>query len=138
MSGEGPSSNILQEQMRILSSQVTQLQNRVVQYSFGTIVGIRREGSQAFYEVQVRPDRDQVSPARFKYIPLIDETEVIAASYGSPEDLIGRRVRIEYRGAHWSQGTAKLVRETNRRTDVSANLETSTQPFTFAPPGSGM
>ena len=43
------------------------------------------------------------------FIPLAQPMEQLTAVYGSPRDLIGRRVRIEYQGSKWFLGRATIT-----------------------------
>jgi len=72
------------------------------------------------------------SPLRFA-----DPPDMLAMNYGTPSDLIGRRVKIEYTGNHWEAGVCTVV-EGRRISTAQSILEVPSRGFRYAPPGSGV
>lgn len=137
--GSGTSSHPFQENMRELSSRVERVQASAIQQIYGTIVGFLSDSSgDQYFKVQVRPDADQTSQSRLSYVLLGDDPDHIASNYGAPQDLVGKRVRVVYRGGAWTSGMAYLTGDIGNNRSVRERFNTRTQPFSWAPPGSGI
>jgi hypothetical protein len=83
-------------------------EERKVEY--GYIVDVpAQEGAGRRYLVLAIRESSALDPAKAPFFVAIEGTiEELASLYGEPRELIGRRIRVEYRG-HPSQGIAYLV-----------------------------
>jgi hypothetical protein len=73
-------------------------------------------------------------------IPLQEHPAMIAANYGSPDELVGRYVcKVEYRGSSVNRGVATIVKPiTNDREITEQTNQVQITGAAFAPPGSGL
>lgn len=137
--GSGTTSHTFQEEIRGISARIERVQASSAQHIYGTIIGYKRDESEGdLYKVQIRPDGDSTSGSRFNYISLGDDPAMIASNYGAPRDLVGKRVKVVFRGGSWTSGLAYIVGDRANARSLRAQFNTSTNPFSWAPPGSGM
>lgn len=73
-------------------------------------------------------------------IPLQEHPSMLAANYGSPEELIGRYVcKVEYRGSSVNRGVATIVKPiTDDKELTEQTNQVQITGAAFAPPGSGL
>jgi hypothetical protein len=73
-------------------------------------------------------------------IPLQEHPSMIAANYGSPEELVGRYIcKVEYRGSSVNRGVAMIVKPiTNDQEITEQTNQVQITGAAFAPPGSGI
>jgi hypothetical protein len=69
-------------------------------------------------------------------IPLEESPEFIAATYGAPEDLVGRRVRIEHIGWDVTKGVGRIVAGRSV-SPIGTVMELPSRGFRFAAAGQG-
>lgn len=137
--GSGTTSHTFQEQIRDIAGRVERVQASSTQHIYGTIIGFARDsGGGELYKVQIRPDGDPTSSNRHDYVLLGDDAASLASNYGAPHDLVGKRVKIVFRGGSWTGGLAYIVGDRSNQTNVRNHFDTSTNPFSWAPPGSGI
>ena len=104
---------------------------------FGHIVEIASIDEEDQYLVLVLPEGAILSAEFYAaFLPLEDRPDILASNYGTPRDLIGRRVRIDYYGLDWTKGLARII--TNRRVESPGNtIEMPARSFRFAVAGGG-
>lgn len=86
------------------------LYSRRLNVEYAYIVGIAATEEEPRYMVLVKKEFCLGSVSEQPAIvPMEEPPEVLAASFGRPEDLIGQRVRIEYFGSNWKTGIARIV-----------------------------
>lgn len=73
-------------------------------------------------------------------IPLQEHPAMIAANYGSPDDLIGRYVvKVQYRGTSVNRGIGTIVKPiTDDKEIIEQTNQVQITGAAFAPPGSGL
>jgi len=73
-------------------------------------------------------------------IPLQEHPSMIAANYGSPDDLVGRYVcKVEYRGSSVNRGVATIVKPITDDKEITEQTnQVQITGAAFAPPGSGL
>jgi hypothetical protein len=104
---------------------------------YGHIIDVLSINGQDFYIPLVALERTVFGvDSQSHYIPL-DETDAqLAATYGTPRDLKGNRVRIEYYGQKWNSGVARIVPGRGRQ--PSGNItEIPSRGFRYAVAGGG-
>ena len=75
------------------------------------------------------PASENVVPMRIAQTP-----QYLAANYGSPEDLIGYRVKIEYTGSSWIYGVCTIV-DNGQPDEIGEALSVEGERFLFARAG---
>lgn len=112
-------------------------QDRTLRAVYGYIIDILSMNDQDYYIPLVGPEETFYSvDTQCNYIPLDESPEQLAANYGSPRDLIGLRVRVEYYGIRWKTGTARIV-PGKQRQPVGNLTEVPSRGFRFAVAGGG-
>jgi len=87
------------------------------------------------YVVAVQRERSNFpSEMSTAIIPLEQTAEELASLYGAPEDLIGRRVRIEYAGISIREGICRVV-HSGRPERRRGTTEVENRGFRYAVPG---
>lgn len=73
-------------------------------------------------------------------IPLQEHPTMIAANYGSPEDLIGKYTcKVEYKGSSANRGLASIVKPLTDDKEITEQTnQIQITGAAFAPPGSGL
>jgi hypothetical protein len=121
-----------------ISRQVDYLEeDKTISAVYGYIIDILSIDDQDFYIPLVAPERTVFSAdSQSHYIPLDEHFGQLAATYGSPRDLKGLRVRVEYYGTKWNTGVARIVVDRNRQ-PVGNSMEVPSRGFRFAVAGGG-
>ncbi len=111
--------------------------DRRIKVIYGYIVEMLTIDNQDYYIPLVAPEEHSMSiDSQCQYIPFDESPEQLAANYGTPRDLIGRRVRVEYYGTRWRIGVARIVPERTRQ--PAGNItEIPSKGFRFAIAGGG-
>jgi len=113
----------------------------VVKVVYGYITDIytgdEEEEQDDYYIVQIQRE-NTVNPTNsdYEYIALEQTPEELAALYGAPSDLIGKRVRVDYTGRDFRSGTARIVADVVPRGGQSLT-EIESRGFRYAVPGEG-
>jgi len=104
---------------------------------FGFIVDIIADEEETYYLAIVAKERG-VLPAdsELAMLPLAHTVEELTSLYGSPQDVIGRRVRIEYRSHNWRRGICFLTAGQAIR-GASRAMEVPSRGFRYAVAGGG-
>jgi hypothetical protein len=112
-------------------------QNRSINAIYGHIINTLDIDEQQYYIALVALEETSFDiDLQCSYIPLEESHEQLSANYGSPRDLIGLRVRVEYYGSSWKTGVAHIVPERNRQ-PVGNTTEIPARGFRFAVAGGG-
>lgn len=83
--------------------------DRQLNIEYGYIVGVGSPDESPRYLVLVRKEFSHGIDGAPVLIPVEEPAEVLASTFGRPEDLIGQRVRVEYFGSNWRTGVARIV-----------------------------
>jgi len=112
-------------------------EDRSLRVDYGYILAMMSNDEEQYYHGLIALERSSVPAGSESRVMAIEEGhEHLAASYGAPEDLIGRRVRIEYVGKHWWTGTVKIV--PGRRTrPIGELMDVPSRGFRYAVAGGG-
>lgn len=116
---------------------VTNTQSRSLNVEYGYIIDIVSVGEARFFTAMIsreRTFRDHLADATV--MSLEQTSEELIATYGSPEDLIGLRVRIDYVGNNWTKGIAKVVGSYTPQ-DIGHSTDIDSRGFRYAIPGRG-
>lgn len=85
------------------------LYDRQLNVEYGYVVGVGSTDENPRYLVLVKKEFSYGVDGAPVLIPVEEPAEVLASTYGRPEDLIGQRVRVEYFGTNWRTGVARIV-----------------------------
>ncbi len=102
---------------------------------------VGRKTQQSVYVVILTLINSDGSPAGTSGpIPLQEHPAMIAANYGSPDELIGRYVcKVEYRGTSVNRGVATIIKPITDDKEITEQTnQVQITGAAFAPPGSGM
>jgi hypothetical protein len=84
--------------------------DRSLNIEYGYIIAAFTSEEEPRYFVLVLKEFSRVDPRQDPAaMPIEESYEYLASTYGSPENLVGLRVRIEYIGSDWKLGAAKIV-----------------------------
>ncbi len=112
-------------------------QSRSLNAIYGHIVEILTIDDRDYYIPLVVPE-ETIFPVdtQSEYIPLEENAGSLSSNFGKPRDLIGLRVRVEYYGARWRTGVARII--SPRRPAATGNeSEVPSRGFRFAVAGGG-
>jgi len=111
-------------------------EDRSLKIGYGYIISMMVNEEESYYHAVVGPEVTRVGLSESAILPLMETPEFLSATYGPPEDLVGRRVRIEYVGTRWQSGTAKIVPERTAR-PIGNLVDIPGRGFRYAVPGGG-
>jgi len=104
---------------------------------YGHIIDIFTTGEDDYYVPLVTLESSSFpAETNIAFVPLDESNEQLAATYGSPRDIIGLRVRIEYRGIQWMSGIARIAPEKDR-VPVGNATSIPSRGFRYAVAGGG-
>jgi hypothetical protein len=103
----------------------------------GYILQIVSLGEDRYYKVLVALEGARAGQAvkNARVVTIEEPGEHLAATFGEPEDLIGRRVRIEYTGGNWWRGVARVIPQQNEA--LGESLDLPSRGFRYAVAGGG-
>lgn len=108
-----------------------------LKFVYGYITEVSEIENQSFYVVKVRTENSLASfETSVPMIPLDQTPEELSSLYGPPSALLGRRVKVEFTGANFSSGVAKIVTGSRLRDETGFNTN-KTRPFRYAVAGGG-
>jgi len=85
-------------------------EDRALRVDYGYILAMLSNDRYQYYHGLIALERSRLPAGTSARVMVIEEgVESLAATYGAPEDLVGRRVRIEYVGRSWWTGTVRIV-----------------------------
>ncbi len=104
---------------------------------FGFILDVIGDEDNVYYIAIVAKEKN-VFPAdtQLATLPLTHTTEELNSLFGAPEDIVGRRVRIEYRGSDWRKGACSLT-VNSQIAPVGTSMEVPSRGFRYAVAGGG-
>jgi hypothetical protein len=102
---------------------------------------VGRKTQQSVYVVILNLLNPDGSPAGISGpIPLQEHPSMIAANYGSPDELVGRYVvKVEYMGTSVNRGVGTIVKPITDDKEITEQTnQVQITGAAFAPPGSGL
>jgi len=112
-------------------------QQPFVNVEFGFILSIVEDQDDTYYIAIVAKEMNSLqADSQLAIMPIGHTIEELSSLFGEPSDLIGRRVRIEYRGGNWRTGMCRLAAPVVQGS-VGTAMEVPSRGFRYAVAGGG-
>lgn len=113
------------------------IERRHIAVEYGRIMDILTNEEAEYYVVLVAKERSLHGPeSKCAILPLGHTLEELTSNFGTPKDLVGRRVRVEFFGNSWRRGIAYLAFDTSLQ-GVGTAMELPSRGFRYAVAGGG-